>query len=95
MAPKRQIFFKEAVVTVTYTNSRGDYVFGGGVRQSDDGSSFYYGQDPTGFFEISPLYLGHYLFYCAVPNYAKETAGPIVMKIQMGETIMTHVIREK
>ena len=95
MASQKQYFFKEAVVTVTYTNSRGDYVFGGNVRQSNNDSDFYRGVDQTAFFEIAPLYLGHYMFYCAVPNYVKETEGPIVMKIQIGETVMTHVIRSK
>lgn len=99
-ATSKQIFFNDVRVTATYTNSRGEYVFQGDVRQRRPEDSFWSGSPQyryasDSFVGIDPLDVGYYIFYCAMPNYVFETEGKIVMNIEMGDQTMTWVYREK
>ncbi len=94
LSSSKQIYFRECSVTVTYTNSRGEYVFGGAVRQKVYGHRGYH-YEQKDFFAVDPLYVGYYIFYDALPNYVFETEGKVVMNVQMGDQTMTWVYREK
>ena len=93
MSPETQMYFRECEVTVTYTNERGEYVYGGAVRQGTELGA--YPNDQEHFTSIDPLYHGYYAFYCLVPNFVRDTAGRIVMNITVGDTVMTYVAREQ
>ena len=92
LAALKQSFFKEAQVVVTYTNQRGEYKYGGFVRQSYTNDD-YYNKGQKDFWDIDPLYTANYVFGCALPNFVVNTAGRIVMEITIGDTVMTWVYR--
>ena len=90
LATKKQLFFKDAQVVVTYTTERGEYKFDGFVRTGSSRTSTFSG---TALKEIDPLFLGHYCFRCTVPNYVMDNPGSIKMEITFGDYTMTWIAR--
>ena len=93
LSGSRQAFFEAAYITVTCQTDRGEYVYQGFVQQG--ASSGEYPTKVGDFYPIDPLYHGYYIFYCALPNAAFESQGRITLDIQLGDTTMTWVYREK
>jgi len=50
--------------------------------------------DPSDNFAIDPMYAGHYVFGCTLPNTIIESKTPLRMDITIGDVEMTYYIRK-
>ena len=50
--------------------------------------------NPADQFLIDPMYAGHYVFGCTLPNAIINSTAPLRMEIRLGENELTYNIRK-
>ena len=88
-------FLQNISVKVVYDD---EYEYSGFAYQYDYNKSkesiLYSSNSSNNYFAIDPMYIGHYLFGCTLPNTVVESKKPLRMEISIDENDFTYHIRK-
>ncbi len=90
-APKARTFAAECTVSVMFD---GEYEYEGWFFQSEKSGGDGYGMDESDRYDIDPLYAGHFIFGCTLPNYVVQSEKPLAMTVSIDGVEFTCNIRK-
>ena len=88
---KAKDFLSDVSVKVVFDDT---YEYAGWCYQSDYDWDKDYAINPQGQFVIEPMYQGHYMFGCTLPNAVVNSKKPLRLEIQMDDLEMVYFIRK-
>ena len=77
-----------------YNNKTNNNIYSGGVKEDCGKQNTNWVIDPADNFEIDPMYAGHYVFGCTLPNAVVNSKKPLRLVITIDGNELTYNIRK-